>query len=49
MMDKVHRPQRPKKEDLKKVYDVFNELFKGKDMFYTKEQLEKVRKEKTAL
>lgn len=48
-MDKVHRPLKPKKEDLKKVYDVFNELFKGKDMFYTTEELKKVKKEKIAL
>lgn len=48
-MDKVHRPIKPKKEDLKKVYDVFNELFKSKECFYTEEEMEKVKKEKIAL
>jgi hypothetical protein len=49
MMDKVHRPSKPKKEDLIRVYDVFNEIFKGKDMFYTTEEMKKISKEKIAL
>lgn len=48
-MDKVHRPQRPKKEDLKKVYDVFNDLFRKKECYYTEEEMKKISKEKTAL
>lgn len=48
-MDKVYRPIKPKKEDLIKVYDVFNEIFKGKDMFYTTEEMKKLSKEKIAL
>ena len=46
-MDKIYRPERPKKDDLKRVYDVFNEIFK--DCFYTKEEFEKVKKEKIAI
>jgi hypothetical protein len=48
-MDKVHRPERPKKSDLKRLYDVCNKVFKNKDCFYTKEEFEKVKKEKIAL
>lgn len=48
-MDKVHRPSKPKREDLIKVYDVFNEIFKNKECFYTAEEFEKVKKEKIAL
>ena len=48
-MDKVHRPKEPKKEDLKKVYDVFNEVFRNKDCYYTSEELKKISKEKIAL
>ena len=49
MMDKVHRPKMPKKADLIKVYDICNKVFKGKDCFYTKEDFEKVKKEKTGI
>ena len=36
-MDKVHRPDKPDKKDLLKVYDVCNELFKSDDCFYQEE------------
>lgn len=48
-MDKVNRPERPKREDLIKVYDVFNEIFKNKECFYTAEEFKKIAKEKIAL
>ena len=48
-MDKVHRPQKPKRADLIRLYDVCNQVFKNKDCFYTKEQLEKIKKEKTGI
>lgn len=48
-MDKVYRPEKPKREDLIKVYDVFNEIFKSQECFYTEEELKKVKKEKIAL
>ena len=49
MIDKVYRPEKPKREDLIKVYDVFNEIFKSDKIFYTEEELKKVKKEKIAL
>lgn len=48
-MDKVHRPDKPKKADLIKLYEVCNKVFKNNECFYTKEEFEKVKKEKTAL
>lgn len=44
-MDKVNRPIKPKKDDLKKLYDVCNKIFKKKELFYTKEEFEKMKKE----
>lgn len=46
-MDKVNRPSKPKKDDLIKLYDICNSIFKNKECFYTKEEFkkEKVRKE----
>lgn len=48
-MDIVHRPQKPTRADLTRVYDVCNKVFKNKECFYTKEELEKVKKEKIAI
>lgn len=49
-MDKVHRPNKPKKEDLIKVYDVLNKVFKhNENCFYGKEEFKKISKEKTGL
>jgi hypothetical protein len=48
-MDKVNRPQTPKKADLIRLYDVCNQLFKNKECFYSKEEFKKVSKEKIAL
>lgn len=46
-MDKVNRPIKPKREDLIKVYDVLNRVFKNNDRcFYTKEEFKKISKEK---
>ena len=46
-MDKVNRPITPKREDLIKVYDVLNKVFKNNPRcFYTKEQFKKISKEK---
>ena len=49
MMDKVNRPEKPKKDDLIKLYDVCNSIFKKKELFYTKEELKKMKKEKEEL
>ena len=49
MMDIVHRPKVPKRADLIRLYDVCNKVFKDKDCFYTKEEWEKVKKEKTGI
>ena len=48
-MDKIHRPEMPKKADLVKVYDICNKVFKNKDCFYTSEEFKKVSKEKIGL
>ena len=48
-MDIVHRPERPKRADLIRLYDVCNKVFKSKECFYTKEEFEKVKKEKIGI
>ena len=49
-MDKVIRPSVPKREDLIKVYDVLNRVFKNNaKCFYTKEEFKKISKDKIAL
>ena len=48
-MDIVHRPQKPSRADLIRLYEVCNKVFKDKDCFYTKEQFEKAKKEKTGV
>jgi hypothetical protein len=45
-MDKIHRPDRPKKEDLKRLYDVCNKIFKNKNCFYTREEVKKLKEDK---
>lgn len=44
-MDRVHRPEAPKKEDLKRLYDVCNKIFKKKECFYTKEEIKELKKD----
>jgi len=46
-MDKVYRPETPKKEDLKNLYDVCNSIFKKKECFYTKEEVKKLKEDKS--
>lgn len=46
-MHKIIRPSEPKKEDLKRLYDVCNKIFKKKECFYTKEQVKKLREDKS--
>lgn len=48
-MDKVNRPAIPKRADLIRLYDVCNKVFKKKECFYTKEEFEKVKKEKIGI
>lgn len=48
-MDIVHRPKQPKRADLIRLYDVCNQVFKKKECFYTKEEFEKVKKEKIGI
>lgn len=48
-MDIVHRPKQPTKADLTKLYEVCNQVFKKKECFYTKEEFEKVKKEKIGI
>ena len=49
-MDKVIRPDVPKKDDLIKVYDVLNRVFKNNARcFYGKEEFKKISKEKIGL
>ena len=46
IMDKVNRPEKPKKDDLKKLYDVCNSIFKNKQCFYTPDEFKQIKKEK---
>ena len=48
-MYKVNRPEKPKKDDLVKLYDICNKIFNKKECFYTKEELKKVKGEKEEL
>lgn len=49
-MDKVNRPSKPKREDLIKVYDVLNRVFRNNPKcFYTSEEFKKISKEKIAI
>ena len=46
-MDRVYRPETPKKEDLKRLYDVCNKIFKKKECFYTKEEVKELKKDES--
>lgn len=48
-MDKINRPSKPRKDDLIKLYDICNSIFKNKECFYTKEETKKFEKEKEKL
>ena len=46
----IHYPEVPRREDLVKLYDVFNEIFKDHpECFYTHEQVEQMKKDKTKI
>ena len=46
-MDKVNRPIKPNRDDLIKVYDVLNRVFKNNaKCFYTKDEFKKISKDK---
>ena len=45
-MDRVYRPEIPKREDLKMLYDICNKLFNKKECFYTKEEVKKLKEDK---
>ena len=45
-MDRVYRAEKPKKEDLKRLYDVCNKIFNKKECFYTKEEVKKLKEDK---
>ena len=45
-MDKINRPDKPKRDDLIKLYDVCNSIFKKKELFYTKEEFKKQKERK---
>lgn len=44
-MNKINRPETPKKEDLKRLYDVCNKIFKKKECFYTREEVKELKKD----
>lgn len=46
-MDKIYRPSEPKREDLKRLYDVCNRIFKKKECFYTREEVKKLKEDKS--
>ena len=43
----IHRPETPSKENLRKVYDVFNKIFKEQELFYNSEEVKTLKKDKT--
>ncbi len=45
-MDRIIRPNEPKKDDLIKLYDICNSIFKNKELFYTKEETKKLKEDK---
>lgn len=45
-MDKVVKVDKPKREDLIKLYDVCNRIFKSNRCFYTKEEVAELKKDK---
>lgn len=45
MEDKLITPVVPKKEHLKAVYDVFNKICKDENLFYSKEEVKKLKKD----
>lgn len=45
-MDKIYRQDKPKKEDLIKLYDICNKIFNKKECFYSKEEVKKIKKNK---
>lgn len=36
----IHAPQKPKARDLKNVYDICNRIFKSRDVFYSRQEVE---------
>ena len=44
-MDIVVKVDKPKREDLIRLYDVCNRIFKNKECFYTKEQVAELKKD----
>lgn len=50
MNNKIHYPEVPRSEDLKKFYDVFNEIFKDNpNCFYKHEDVVKMKKDKSKI
>lgn len=45
-MHKVNRPEKPKKDDLVKLYDICNKIFNKKECFYTKEEVKELKEDK---
>ena len=45
-MNNIHRPSKPKKDDLVKLYDVCNKIFKSKNCFYTKDEFKKEKEKR---
>ena len=48
-MDKINRPSKPNKDDLIKLYDMCNSIFKKEELFYTKEEFKKEKEKKEKL
>ena len=48
-MDKVNRPNKPKKEDLINLYDICNKIFKKGECFYTKDEFKEIKKDTNSL
>lgn len=42
-----HSPKIPNRDNLIYVYDVINKIFQGKDVFYSTEEVKKLKKDKS--
>ncbi len=45
-MDKIHKQDKPKKEDLIILYDICNKIFNKEECFYTKAEMKKIKENK---
>lgn len=42
----IHSPEIPRKENLKKVYDVMNKIFNDEKLFYSSDEVKQLKSDK---